>query len=73
MIDRTGQVWKLGGKAIYVILAPPTVVNDPLDWTFGMSGSLEHCAFELEDGYQTMLLELNEGDWESDGYRKRLL
>lgn len=73
MSDRTGQIWKLGGGAIFLIVEPSKIATpDPRD-EFGLEGSHEHKAFELERGYFTTLVELNEGDWEDDGFRKRLL
>lgn len=73
MSDRTGQVWKLGEKMVYLVLEPPRVAKYDPNNDFCLPGSLEHRTLELEDGYCITLVELSEGDWEKDGYRRRLL
>ena len=73
MSDRTGQVWRRGDGAIFIIVAPASISDDPPDWTFGVNGVHKHRAFELETGYETTLVELTGGDWETDDFHKRLL
>jgi hypothetical protein len=74
MKDRTGQVWQLGGRSIYLIVAEAEFDDDdPDDWELGLSGSLRHSALELQEGYMTVLVELTDNGWNKNGWHDRIL